>query len=397
MSANPKRACGENNPGSLSIWPCLMCDDNIRLDRQFLSHHGDILVKHSISCVLRQRKPPDWVNRMTPLHRKIKMLAMIPREPGTITAGTVKERLADQGADMDIRTIQRDLQHLSGDFPIACSVDPTTRTNHWFFIKDAKPFDIPAFSPITALSFNLVERFLKDSLPQVVVKQLSPHFGSAADFLSKLKRSSWVRWAEKIRFVPRGQRLLPVTIDPAIFEMVSEGLWREKQLQIQYESRASGKTVESRIHPIGLVFRFGVVYLVCTFWDFQDIRQLALHRFRGAEILENPVVIPPDFDLDRYITQEEFAYPLNQDPLKLKLLFDSDAAFHLRDSKLSDDQELSEQGGGKVLLTATVKNTSELFWWLRGFGDLVEVLEPQEIRSEFSASAKRLAGLYGRG
>jgi predicted DNA-binding transcriptional regulator YafY len=47
-----------------------------------------------------------------------------------------------------------------------------------------------------------------------------------------------------------------------------------------------------------------------------------------------------------------------------------------------------------VLVEATVQDTQQLRWWLLGFGDQVEVVEPGELRNEFLQVAKGMIGLY---
>ncbi|HMY29376.1 MAG TPA: WYL domain-containing protein [Agitococcus sp.] len=37
---------------------------------------------------------------------------------------------------------------------------------------------------------------------------------------------------------------------------------------------------------------------------------------------------------------------------------------------------ITELDNEHLLIEATVKHTQQLVWWLRGFGDAVEVLEP---------------------
>ena len=56
-----------------------------------------------------------------------------------------------------------------------------------------------------------------------------------------------------------------------------------------------------------------------------------------------------------------------------------DAAYHLRETKLSEDQVLEDQPDGRVLVKATVQDTGELRWWLRGFGEGVEALAPESL------------------
>ena len=63
--------------------------------------------------------------------------------------------------------------------------------------------------------------------------------------------------------------------------------------------------------------------------------------------------------------------------IELEALFDTDAAFHLRETRLSTDQVLTDQPDGRVLVKARVRDTGELRWWLLGFGNAVEVLRPE--------------------
>jgi predicted DNA-binding transcriptional regulator YafY len=149
------------------------------------------------------------------------------------------------------------------------------------------------------------------------------------------------------------------------------------------------------LSPLGLVFKGGLAYLVCTFWHYMDIRQVVLHRVRYAEVLEAPVIVPAGFALDRYIQEGEFSYPVGE-PIRLEAVFSRGAAFHLHDTPLSADQHITDLDEGRVLLRATVDNTAELRWWLLGFGDLVEVLAPAELREEFRARAAAMAAMYQR-
>lgn len=47
-----------------------------------------------------------------------------------------------------------------------------------------------------------------------------------------------------------------------------------------------------------------------------------------------------------------------------------------------------------MTVTASVHNSLQLRWWLRGFGAAVEVLEPVELREAFRAEAEELARRY---
>ena len=55
---------------------------------------------------------------------------------------------------------------------------------------------------------------------------------------------------------------------------------------------------------------------------------------------------------------------------------------------------LTQLDDERVVVRATVENTAELRWWLLGFGDLVEVLSPADLREEFRLRAAAMAALY---
>ena len=66
--------------------------------------------------------------------------------------------------------------------------------------------------------------------------------------------------------------------------------------------------------------------------------------------------------------------------INFKAKFARAAAAHLYETPLSEDQVIEEMEGGYVIITATVRDTAQLDWWLSGFGSMVEVQEPPELR-----------------
>jgi predicted DNA-binding transcriptional regulator YafY len=162
---------------------------------------------------------------------------------------------------------------------------------------------------------------------------------------------------------------------------------------VAYRSREKGDLIRCELNPLGLVVKGGLAYLVCTFWRYTDLRQVVLHRMHHAELLEAPAIVPDDFDLDRYIQEGEFSYPVGE-PIHLEVVFRHGAHLHLQDTPLSADQRLTALDDERVLVHATVENTAELRWWLLGFGEFVEVLAPADMREEFRARAVAMAALY---
>ena len=61
---------------------------------------------------------------------------------------------------------------------------------------------------------------------------------------------------------------------------------------------------------------------------------------------------------------------------------------------MSRNQEAEEREGGVLEVMATVPETAQLVWWILGFGEYVEVLEPTSLRDDMRRSAETMALRY---
>ncbi len=324
--------------------------------------------------------------------RYLATLKHIPRHPAKVSAAQLQAALAEEGFEVSLRTVQRDLKRLSALFPLTC--DEPARPAGWSWTGAVE--DLPAMSPHTALTLVLAERFLEPLLPPATLAYLRPHIERAEAVLGALERPGLGAWPARVRVLPRGQRLLPAPVDPTVLEAVYGALLTGRRLEARYRPRGAPEPVDYQVNPLGLVFRHAVVYLVATLWDYDDIVQLALHRFVAARRIEERSRTPPGFDLDAYLASGAFGYP--QHPgrrVRLVALFEPEAAAHLHETPLAEDQRLDEHPGGRVRLRATLADTSELRWWLLGFGDQVEVVRPVGLRREMARIARAMARRYG--
>ncbi len=323
------------------------------------------------------------------------MLQKVPRAPGSIGTRELKAKLEEDGYEVDVRTIQRDLGKLSGLFPLAS--EERGKANRWCWAEGARVMDIPGMEPTAALAFRLAEEYLSPLLPQATLQHLGPHFKRAKEVLKPTRGSKLSLWPDKVLVIGHGPALTPPHIRPEVQGAASRALLEDRQLEVTYKRKDAEKPKSYPINPLGLVFRDGVVYLVGTAKEYPDVRHFALHRMSAPKVLNTSCRRPPGFNLHTYVKQEQFfAYPVSQGLIRLKALFSAGSAVHLSERLLSKDQNLTAQKDGRVLLQATVLDTLELHWWLRAFGDRVEVLAPKALREEFKTIAQRMARMYQR-
>ena len=228
-------------------------------------------------------------------------------------------------------------------------------------------------------------------LPHATLAQLAPYFRMAGQRLNTLpKGSSYQAWTNKIRVVQPTQPLLPPRIDAKVQQMVSDALLFDRQMVIRYQKRGEDKLREYIAHPLALVQRGAITYLVATLFDYADALLLAMHRITSADILDERVRRPKDFDVDRYIAKGALGFGDGKS-VKLEAIFYEPAAEHLYETPLSGDQDITPVDDTHVRVTATVANTPQLEWWLMGFGDAVEVVKPVLLREGVREMVQNMA------
>ncbi|MFA7095431.1 MAG: hypothetical protein WC383_02975 [Gammaproteobacteria bacterium] len=146
------------------------------------------------------------------------MLRLIPRAPQKLTVGTLKKKLEADGFEVSECTIQRDLQSLSVLFPLSC--DDRNRPYGWCWPREGRVLDIPGMDPQTALTFKLAETFLQSLMPRSTLAAMAPYMEAAGNVLGALGEPGFARWPDKVRVIPRGQRLLSPDFKPEVLEVV---------------------------------------------------------------------------------------------------------------------------------------------------------------------------------
>lgn len=327
---------------------------------------------------------------MDTLYRHWLILRMIPRK-GRISTISIRDRLElEYGITTTLRTVQRDLIALEASkFPLICD---NNRPAGWSWRKDAANFDIPNMDPVTALTFKLAEKYLGKMFPHGALAALKPYIQAAGERLVQTSQSHLSTWPDKVKVVSRNLAHISPCVKEGITETVYTALLEDRRFAARYRN-IEGNVREYEVNPLGMAFVEGQTYLVATLNDYDEPVLLLIHRILEARMLDTAVKVPEGFDLDSYISRE-LSFPVGKD-IKLKVLFnDKSDVQRLQESPISEDQRVQELHDGRFELTASISDSVQLRWWLRGYGDRVEVLSPKRLRDEFTGLAHKLSDIY---
>jgi len=310
--------------------------------------------------------------------RSLSVLAHIPAAPRKITAPEICKRLAADGIEVGLRTVQRDLHQLTASFEIICD---DAKPAGWSWAAGSRVLELPGMEVETALTLQLVRKFLAPLLPRAALQRLEPHMQRAGQVLSLHAQTAAARWQDKIAVIPSGAPLLLPEVNPAVLEAVYDALLTEQVFEADYRGLAQSAWRRHRVHPQGLIHYDGVLYLAALLDDFTDVRQLAVHRMRRAALGNTPARHAPGFDLARYVAQE---HPM-QFPTGRRIALTMEAvgwlARHLDERRLAQDQTIEPAAQRNWFrVRATVDERDQLDWWLRGLGRNVRKIQKRYVR-----------------
>ena len=327
------------------------------------------------------------------LLRQISMMELIPRYPEKTFTNEVKEKLSDLGYEATLRTIQRDLQELSRLFPIVS--DERSQPFGWSWEKDAKGYESPAMDPIQALTFSLAAQYLEPLMPKANFKRIEAYFDRAESVLIGNEKSKLLNWRKRVKVIPESVRFKEPKVSLEIRQKLYQAVYERIQIKALYKKRGSKTSDERHMHPLGIVIKGSMHYLICMMDEDQiEPRYLPLQRFERVELLNEASKEPENFDMEEFIHRNNLGFTYSKDLYTFEAIFDKTMAYHLLETPLNDTQTVQELDNDKLRIKARIPDTLQFEQWLMSFGTDVEVLKPKKLRDKFVKLTKKMKSIY---
>ena len=292
------------------------------------------------------------------LHLQLEILRLIPKT-GIITAEQIRQKLSDIGIQRDLRSIQRQMKKLCEQFDIEC--DERDKPYGYRWKPHSKGLDLPILNEQQSLVLMLAKQYLNGILPASIMSSMEGFFQQAEyNLVYDSHKKSGAEWLDKVAIAPTSQPLLPAKIEPKIFTEISTALYNNRLLNVHYCNQ-TGKEHKADVKPLALVQQGAAHYLVVQYED-GNIFHLALHRFLNATATTFTFE-RPKFNLKHYLAEQHFGFG-NGKKIRLTFRIGKPYGFHLTETPLSIDQEITDEGE-TYLVRATVVESEMLNWWMR--------------------------------
>jgi predicted DNA-binding transcriptional regulator YafY len=185
-----------------------------------------------------------------------------------------------------------------------------------------------------------------------------------------------------------------------LLSTLSEAVWESRAVDVVYDR--GDRTVERRLHPLGLVLKAGIWYVVAE--TDEQVRTYRVARVRAATVSAERFDRPQDFDLAAFWAESTAAYERDAARLEVVLRIDPNALGVL--GELAGERAVREaevisppapDPDGWQVLRLRMEWPPEVPARVLALGESAEVLEPAEVRAKVATLAQRLAGRYAAG
>ena len=179
----------------------------------------------------------------------------------------------------------------------------------------------------------------------------------------------------------------------AIIDDLLRAIEERKATHIGYRSQRATEPVTYEIHPYGIVYHRGSLYLVAWSRDHNELRHFKIDRVSEVEVSQFPFPMPVDFDLQSHLAKS-FGVFHGDGQVQVKVRFSAEVARYVTESNWHASQKLSPQRDGSLLAEFQLSSTEEIKRWILSFGRQAEVLEPAGLRMEICSEADNIAHMY---
>ncbi len=165
--------------------------------------------------------------------------------------------------------------------------------------------------------------------------------------------------------------------------------------QKRYDSYFERRQIDAILHPYRIAFIHRGWYLIAHTEKTSDVRTYKIERILSVEVLSEHYHHDPHFNLDAYfgnawqMVREERSY-------HVKIRFAPKVASNVDEITWHKTQHTTWQEDGSLLFEVDVDGIQEISWWILGYGDQAEVLEPQELRDLMGRHALRMNAYYNQ-
>lgn len=332
---------------------------------------------------------------MDEVKRRQILLNLLPPKGSAMDTASLHQGLRRQGVKVSLRGVQRDLAMLLDEHKPHVQREQVGRGYSWSATRVLSRLSL---LPTDAMNLLMIMDHAERFGMQAQVANLS----TLRDYANSLLRDSRPSddWTAKITSTTRFITLRPGRVDPVVLRTLQQALLDDQSVKVQYIPRGAREPRVYVLKPLGLSYQDSNIYLSCIFENHRKDdppRALPLHRFVSARETVSSISTPLGYNINSVAARRSLVDLKSDTPLTLRLRLSKGMYERLQENPMTDDQEIVRESDDCWIMKASMLPSQGLKLWLLSQGDMLEVLEPVELREEVASIAANMNAIYRRG
>ena len=163
---------------------------------------------------------------------------------------------------------------------------------------------------------------------------------------------------------------------------------------INYHAPSEPAAQQVTIHPYGIVYHRGSLYIVAFAPHRDSLRHYKLDRINSVTTSTEKFSRPTDFQLADHLASTFGVFHSTGDPQQVRIRFQPEVVRYIQEHRWHPSQILTEQPDGSVLVELQLADLHEVKAWVLSFGAKAVVEVPEELRTEIVNAFERGMKLY---
>ena len=180
-----------------------------------------------------------------------------------------------------------------------------------------------------------------------------------------------------------------------VWETLLRGWLEGVVVRISYRKAQTPDLVTHEIEPY--LFEPALLshgtYLIAWSRTRHALRTFKISRIQRASLTTSRFVPNDDLNIGELL-KHAWGIWYNDEPTKVELLFAPQVAARVVETLRHPSETRRMLGDGSLYWTVEIGNPLELLPWIRGWGPMVEVLAPEDLRQRVAADMRAAAALY---
>jgi proteasome accessory factor B len=286
------------------------------------------------------------------------------------------------------RTVFRDIDALrAAGLPLA-------------YDKGLDRYSIPSSYFLPPLNFTPAEALSLMALANELGRSdRLPFYGPAMSAAMKLEGSLPAPLRAQFRDLRRSIRIRPSAYSQihdkeSFYLALIDARTNRRAVRIEYDSQTECDRITTKLRPYHLLFCRHSWYVIGRSAFHREVRTFNLSRIVSLERLSERFTIPKGFGLERHLRNAWQMIPDHAADQRVVIRFQPLVARNVAEVMWHKTQDVKFDEDGSLVFRVRVSGLSEIVWWILGYGDQAEVLQPKKLRRLVAQRAKNMAIMY---